>query len=60
MLSKASDILKAWQEKNNRKVYSHLYTNGTLLIKMLEFLKECEVSELRFHISASNFNKKYF
>lgn len=61
VIKKASDILKAWQEKNNRKVYSHLYTNGTLADKkMLEFLKECEVSELRFHISASNFNKKVF
>jgi len=59
IIKEASDMIKRWQLDSGKKTYSHLYTNGMLADeKMLAFLKDCEVSELRFHHSASNFSKK--
>lgn len=57
VIKEASDIIKRWEQSNNKKVYNHLYTNGILADeKTLSFLKECEVIELRFHPSASFFS----
>jgi len=59
VISEASKMIKRYQEDYNIKVYSHLYTNGILADNdMLDFLKDCEVTELRFHHSASNFSDK--
>lgn len=57
VIKEASFILKRYQEASGRKVYSHLYTNGVFADNnMLNFLKDCEVTELRFHHSASGFS----
>ena len=59
VLKEASQITKKLQRTRGHKIYSHLYTNGILATEeVLEQLKDMEVTELRFHISASNFSKK--
>lgn len=57
------DIIKAYADlvktkRPNNNPYSFLYTNGTLADNdMLDMLKECNITELRFHLSASDFSK---
>ncbi len=52
-----ADLIK--EKRPNLKVYSFLYTNGVLADKdMLDFLKECNITELRFHLSASYFSNQ--
>jgi len=58
IINEAANILKRYEEASGKKVYTHMYTNGMLANEeMLEFLKKCNVMELRFHHSASNFSK---
>lgn len=58
IIREASNILERYERASGRRVYSHLYTNGMLADEeMLRFLKSCNITELRFHISASNFSK---
>lgn len=60
-LEKFGKIFKEIEIKHNIEIYHHLYTNGILANKeMLKRLKDMEVDELRFHVSASNFSKKVF
>jgi pyruvate formate-lyase activating enzyme-like uncharacterized protein len=59
IIEEASSLLKKYEIDNDKKVYTHLYTNGTLADeKMLSFLKSCNIIELRFHMSASSFSTK--
>jgi uncharacterized protein len=59
IIEEASNLLKRYELDNDKKVYTHLYTNGILAKeKMLDFLKKCNVVELRFHLSASNFSEE--
>ncbi len=61
IIKEASNLVKRWEKDNDKKVYNHLYTNGTLADNdMLDFLKSCGIIELRFHHSASNFSEKVF
>lgn len=58
-LEKFAVIFKEMEQKHSIDIYHHLYTNGILANgKMLTRLKDMEVDEIRFHISASNFSKK--
>ena len=58
VIEEASNLIKRAEGVLNRKIYSHLYTNGTLATKeVLTQLKEFGITELRFHMSASNFSK---
>ena len=58
-LEKFGKIFKEIEEEKGIEIYHHLYTNGILANKdMLKRLKDMEVDEIRFHISASNFSKK--
>jgi len=58
VIKEASDLLLRYEEDRGVRIYSHLYTNGMFADeKMLKFLKDCRVTELRFHLSASHFSK---
>lgn len=57
ILEEAAKITRKHEKTRNHKIYSHLYTNGMLATPdVLERLKKIEVTELRFHVSASNFS----
>lgn len=59
ILEEAAKITKKHQRTRGHRIYSHIYTNGMLAtLDILERLKEMEVTEMRFHISASNFSPK--
>lgn len=59
IIKEASDMIKRYEKDTGKKVYSHLYTNGTLANEeALHFLKTCGIIEIRFHPSASNFSKQ--
>lgn len=52
-------INKKIERDNNIKIYQFLYTNGILATRdVLKKLKDMNIHELRFHVSASNFSKK--
>lgn len=61
ILKEAAKITRKHERTRGHKIYSHLYTNGILATEeILKELKEIEVTELRFHVSASHFSKKVF
>lgn len=58
---KFSELFLKACKNNNITPYIFLYTNGILCTeKNLKTLKEMQVTELRFHISASNFSNEVF
>lgn len=58
-IEKFADIFKKIEKERDCHIYHHLYTNGILAdYKMLKRLKDMEVDEIRFHVSASNWSKK--
>lgn len=61
VIKEASDLLLKYERDRGTKVYTHLYTNGWYAdLEMLTFLRECRVTELRFHISAMNFSDRVY
>lgn len=59
ILEEAAKITKKHQRTRGHKIYSHIYTNGLLATHdILERMKAMEITEIRFHMSASNFSKK--
>jgi pyruvate formate-lyase activating enzyme-like uncharacterized protein len=61
IIEEGARLVKQAEKNLGRRIYSHLYTNGVLANEeMLKLLKKCDVTELRFHVSASNFSKRVF
>ena len=59
IIKEYSNLFK--ENRPDQNIYFYIYTNGLLADqKMLDFLKECNISEMRFHISASGFSEKVF
>jgi pyruvate formate-lyase activating enzyme-like uncharacterized protein len=57
-LEKFSKVFKEIENNKGIHVYNYVYTNGILADEeMLKRLKDMEVDEIRFHISASDFSK---
>lgn len=60
-LKQLAPIFRSVEKKHNIKVYHPLYTNGLLLDdEMLETLKWMHITEVRFHISASDYSDRVF
>jgi len=58
-IMEAGKLVLRYQETRGRKVFSHMYTNGILATEeVLKQLKSIEVTELRFHLSASHWSEK--
>lgn len=59
IIEEAAKMILRYQENRGYKIYSHLYTNGMLATEdVLSKLKDLEVTELRFHLSASHFSQR--
>lgn len=55
---KFNDIIKVIEKRHNYIPYKFIYTNGLLIDKSIDLLKEMDIREIRFHPSASNFSEK--
>lgn len=53
-------IFRAYEKRHGIKIYNYVYSNGLMINEpyMLDKLEELQVQEIRFHLSASKWNKK--
>lgn len=58
LLEQFAPLYKEAEEKTGANIYHHLYTNGLMATpKTLSKLKDMEIDEIRFHLSASDFSE---